>query len=63
MSIRTKHIASTICIAIGVAALGLEAVLAATRHYGDAQTIAGCIFPLMAVVGGLTYLRSTRGRS
>jgi len=49
-------------IAIGIVNLALQAALVRQIHHSAAVTFLGVVLPLMSVLSGLYYLRSTRQR-
>jgi len=51
------------CIALGVAELAAQALEARVIHHSAAVMALGVFFPVLSVLSGLLYLRSTRGRS
>lgn len=63
MSTAAKRAVIRACIAIGIADLVLQAVLVRTIHHSAAVTFLGVVLPVVSVLSGLYYLRSTRGRS
>lgn len=60
MSIPVKRAIIRACIAIGMAELVLQAVLVRVIHHSAAVTFPGVILPVVTVLSGLYYLRSTR---
>lgn len=63
MSTAAKRVIIRAVIAIGIVNLVLQAVLVRTVHHGAAVTFLGVVLPVISVLSGLYYLRSTRGRS
>lgn len=63
MSTAVKRVIIRACIAIGIVNLVLQAVLVRVIHHGAAVTFLGVIVPVVTVLSGLCYLRSTRGQS
>lgn len=62
MSVQWRRRIVSVCIAISVAAIWLNVALVLSGHPGR-YTAAGAFCAAVAVVCGLLYLRSTRGRS
>lgn len=61
-TVAAKRVIIRAVIAIGIAELALQAVEVRVIHHSAAVTFLGGILPLVSVLSGLYYLRSTRGR-
>jgi hypothetical protein len=62
MSTAAKRAIIRACIAIGIVNLALQAVLVRQIHHSAAVTFLGVVLPVVSVLSGLYYLRSTRQR-
>lgn len=63
LTVAARRVVIRACIAIGIAELALEAVEVRVIHHSAAVTVLGVIVPVVTVLSGLYYLRSTRGKS
>jgi len=63
MSTSAKRAIIRAVIAIGIVSLAMQAAGVRVIHHGAAATFLGVVFPVVSVLSGLYYLRSTRGRS
>jgi hypothetical protein len=59
--VATRRAVIRVCIALAIADLVLQAVEVQVIHHS--ATVVDIIPPVLAVLSGLYYLRSTRGRS
>lgn len=62
MSTAAKRAVIRAVIAIGIFNLVLQAVLVRQIHHSAAVTFLGVVLPVVSVLSGLYYLRSTRGQ-
>ena len=62
-SVAVRRVVICAVIAIAVADLMAQAAGVRVIHHSAAVTALGVVFPAAAVLSGLYYLRSTRGRS
>lgn len=63
LPVAARRVIIRVCIAIAIAELAIQAVEVRVIHHGAAVTFLGVIIPVVTVLSGLYYLRSTRGRS
>ena len=63
LPVAARRVIIRACIAIGIVNLVLQAVLVRQIHHSAAVTFLGVVLPVVSVLSGLYYLRSTRGRS
>jgi len=61
VSTRTRRAITRVCIAVSFASLAAEALVPAYRHHSLGHGLVACVFAVTGIVGGLVYLRSTRG--
>ncbi len=62
-SIRLRRATARANVAIGFACLAAQALFVRSYHHSLAVTVTGMIFPVLAVLSGLNYLRLTRGQA
>jgi hypothetical protein len=62
LPVAARRVIIRACIAIGIAELALQAVEVRVIHHSAAVTFAGVIVPVVTVLSGLFYLRSTKGK-
>lgn len=63
LPVAVKRVIIRAVIAITVAELVLQAVEVRSIHHSTPVMALGVFFPVLSVLSGLLYLRSTRGRS
>jgi len=63
LPVAARRVIIRACIALGIAELAIQAVEVRVIHHSAAVTVLGIILPVVSVLSGLYYLRSTRGRS
>ena len=58
--VATKRVIARVYFAISLACLAAQAMWARPVHHSLAVTVTGIVFPVLAVLCGLSYLRQSR---